>query len=923
MRAPLGLAAGVVLLAGPAFGQGAVPPIGGLSDCDALVAKRPDALDPYRCFARIAHYDGSFDAARQHLERFIQQDRKNHRALLALARLESDQRGDGALTHAEQGADLAHAAGDNAAEVEGRTFLAGRLGRRQKLDDANRELQKAEAVANSAALKATVEVGRAYVAGLQHDYARATILLKDSEPLLFPNGPVDVRIRWLAAMGSTAWYTGRFDESLRTYTRQAELLAQIGDRYEESTVRLNLVLLSGGRNWPLERRLAMAKSALALATASGNVEEEGTAYFYLASLTTGDEALGYARRSLSIARKGGTFEETVMALRATASLTLDVDRTEAFRLIDEAADLARQRGDLADDARNRVIKARMAWKVGPHDQAVANSTAALDAIEAERNLQPDSFVRAQRFSAWAPSYGVFAGHLLAGDLEPDGQPTAADIEHGFAIIERMRARGLLDAMDAAQATPVGARGADSDTHTALLARLADVRRRLLDPTLPVADRHQATGEFERLEREAGHAREALAASDPSFGALHAPRLASIDEVERVLAPDQALLVFQIFRDTSTDGTFLGGSWLTVVRRGSRQVYRLTVGQLDGAVELFLGLLERRDGSERAAAARLYRDLLERGLADLPPTITRLVIVPSGALHRLPFDALRPRPDAPPLADRYEIALEPSATTWVRWRTAPRTIAAVPAFVMADPDIVSATSKPGALPRLARARAEGRRVIDEVGGASELRLGQQASEQELKHRELSRFAILHFATHALVDEEHPDRSALLLTPGSPDEDGWLKPREIVGLHLNGQLVVLSACLSASGAIVGGEGIMGLAHGFFHAGAHAVIGGMWPLKDREAAALVDAFYRHLGRGERVGSALALARRERIRAGDPAAAWAGLTLIGDADMSPINEPISRRWFSRFALAAVLTVIAGAIVLIVRRSARTALSS
>src|SRR5262249_52380608 len=152
------------------------------------------------------------------------------------------------------------------------------------------------------------------------------------------------------------------------------------------------------------------------------------------------------------------------------------------------------------------------------------------------------------------SYGVFAGHLLAGHLEPDGQPTAADIGNAFEIIERMRGRGLLDAMDAAQATPAAAaHGADSDKHTALLARLADVRRRLLDPTLPVADRHQAPGEFERLEREAASAREALAASDPGFGALHAPRLASIGEVDRALAPDQALLVFQSFRDASTDG----------------------------------------------------------------------------------------------------------------------------------------------------------------------------------------------------------------------------------------------------------------------------------------------------------------------------------------------------------------------------------
>src|SRR6185295_17992829 len=108
----------------------------------------------------------------------------------------------------------------------------------------------------------------------------------------------------------------------------AELLAQSGNRYDEAVVRVNLVLLAGSYNLPLDRQLAMAKSALALAAASGNVRFEGTACFYLASLTKGDEALGYARRSLSIARNGGTFEQTVMALRATASLTLAVDRAE-------------------------------------------------------------------------------------------------------------------------------------------------------------------------------------------------------------------------------------------------------------------------------------------------------------------------------------------------------------------------------------------------------------------------------------------------------------------------------------------------------------------------------------------------------------------------------------------------------------------
>jgi hypothetical protein len=79
-------------------------------------------------------------------------------------------------------------------------------------------------------------------------------------------------------------------------------------------------------------------------------------------------------------------------------------------------------------------------------------------------------------------------------------------------------------------------------------------------------------------------------------------------------------------------------------------------------------------------------------------------------------------------------------------------------------------------------------------------------------------------------------------------------------------------------------MGLARAFFQAGARTVVGSLWPLRDDEAERIFRDFYRHLAEGRSIGAALAEARREAIRAGEPAAAWAGLVVLGDGDVVPL---------------------------------------
>jgi CHAT domain-containing protein len=336
--------------------------------------------------------------------------------------------------------------------------------------------------------------------------------------------------------------------------------------------------------------------------------------------------------------------------------------------------------------------------------------------------------------------------------------------------------------------------------------------------------------------------------------------------------------------------------------GGARAYRLRRDQsaLRSAVELFNGLFERRDGAETGSAAGLYQALLADALSGLPAGIERLVILPDDVLHQLPFAALRPTAVGAPLIDRYRMTVVPSATLWLRWRARRPPPAPVPLLALVDPDLPGGrgTAAPGPRPverlllfasgvrlgPLPFARREGDSAVRQLGGESLLRAGRDASEGFLKSTALRRFGVLHFATHTVLDDLNPERSGVLLTAEPKSEDGLLQIREIVPLHLDGRVVVLSSCRSASGEVLRGEGVMGIARAFFQAGAHAVVASLWPLRDDDGAALFDRFYAHLAGGESIAAALRGAQRDRVGAGAPAYAWAGLMVLGDGDVIPL---------------------------------------
>jgi CHAT domain-containing protein len=140
---------------------------------------------------------------------------------------------------------------------------------------------------------------------------------------------------------------------------------------------------------------------------------------------------------------------------------------------------------------------------------------------------------------------------------------------------------------------------------------------------------------------------------------------------------------------------------------------------------------------------------------------------------------------------------------------------------------------------------------------------RASRATSSSWELSQFRIVHFATHGLLNSQHPNLSGLVLSlvneNGKP-EDGFLQLHEIFNLRLPAELVVLSACQTGLGKEIKGEGLVGLTRGFMYAGAARVAASLWKVDDAATAELMKLFYQRMLRdGMRPAAALRAAQIE----------------------------------------------------------------
>jgi CHAT domain-containing protein len=198
------------------------------------------------------------------------------------------------------------------------------------------------------------------------------------------------------------------------------------------------------------------------------------------------------------------------------------------------------------------------------------------------------------------------------------------------------------------------------------------------------------------------------------------------------------------------------------------------------------------------------------------------------------------------------------------------------------------------------------MVASFAPSSIVRLGDSASAAYLEHAALDSFTVLHFATHAIVDDRSADRTALVLSPGG-GESGVVTPSDVAGLKLRADLIVLSACRSAGGVVVDGEGVQGLTAPFLEAGARSVIATAWRIKDETTVPFVRAFYAGLARGLPVADALHNAKLERIASGADPSEWAAFTIVGDPTVRIAALPPRRRHVSVSLLILVVAIVLG----------------
>jgi CHAT domain-containing protein len=411
----------------------------------------------------------------------------------------------------------------------------------------------------------------------------------------------------------------------------------------------------------------------------------------------------------------------------------------------------------------------------------------------------------------------------------------------------------------------------------------------------------------------------------------------------------------------------------------REVYKvLTARQAVGeTIEgSYQANVEAADRSYYDKALKLSQMMLGQIASDLGTK--RLLIVSEGVLQYIPFDALPTPPqqvvgsnardtvpaiseELPPLIATHEIVTLPSITALAAIRQEKHRISSSNKIVavLADPVFTSnddrvENGKPksstafsgdqspeqpalrtlgsrlrdGGAMRLVHASEEADAILASAPrGTGMVARGFEASRQTAMSPLVGEYRIVHFATHAFLNSEHPELSGIVLNMVNQDgskTNGFMPLQDIYNLNLSADLVVLSACDTALGKDIRGEGLVGLTRSFMSAGSRSVVASLWKVDDRATALLMADFYKSMLHDGLPPAAALRSAKQKIRQEKAWSApyfWAGFVLQGEYNERIVVERTS--WVSiGSAVSLALFVIIPGLLILQRRRRRTHLA-
>lgn len=669
----------------------------------------------------------------------------------------------------------------------------------------------------------------------------------------------------LASIGLVYSRLGQPDTALDFYTQALSVYRELGLRNGEAIALHGLGQIHTTRR-EYQKALDYYTQALPLFKSGGNRRREAQVLGSLGSVYTalGDRTRARANltEALSISRTTGERGIQGQALHGLAAVDeADGDRQAATAHFGEALALRRELGDRPGEANSLAALARLSRAAGRLDEARGYIEASIERIESLRTAVARQELRSSYLASKQDEYEFYVDLLMQMHR---GNPSAGYAALALTAADRARARGLLDVLTETRADIRKDVGADllerERTLQAELNAKESARLQLLSGRHSDADAAQIQREVDTLLTSYQEIEARIRAASPRYAALTEPRLQA-DDIRSRFDADTMLLEYALGEERS---------FLWAVTADALQSFELPGrADIEKPARRLHQLLGR--GPQRVvrtqidlAAAELSRMLL----APIAPVMRgkRLVVVTTGVLQYVPF-AVLPDPSAKdrsqPLVVDHEIAYLPSASMLTALRDqerdrrrARRTIAVIadPVFDRADPRTAGAAVTPRTgqadamrFERLVFSRREAETIEalvshDQVFEAVDF----AASRATATSPALGDYRIVHFATHTVVNSEHPELSGVVLSlvnAQGASQDGFLRAHEIYNLRLAADLVVLSGCQTALGQEIRGEGLIGLTRGFMYAGAPRVVASLWNVRDAATAELMQRFYRGL--------------------------------------------------------------------------------
>lgn len=750
-------------------------------------------------------------------------------------------------------------------------------------------------------------------------------------------------------MGTVYSLLGEQEKALNYFEQVLPLVRAIKDRGVEAAALTNMGTVNNLLNTPdkalvhLDHALKLVQEIGDSKTEAGVLTHTGTAYSLSGQR---DKAVEYLERALKLRialsdRQG----EAITLNHFGRAFDLWREPKKAFEYYDKALPIWRAVGDRNGEAAALYGMARAESKLGEPLRASQRTAAALDIINTLRTKVTSLDLRASYFASVQDLYKLHIDLLMRLHRQ---QPNAGFDAAALKTYEQARARSLIDILAESsagvrQGVDPGLLARERSLRQ-MLNVAADRQVRLFSGTHEEESAVAVRRRIDELLTQLLAIEAELKAQSPRYAALTQPAPLGLAEIQTAVTDNETLLLeYSLGEERSFLWAVTANSLSSyelppraVIEAAARRCYELLTAR--NLYVKFETADEKRERVKQADAeypdaARTLSDMLLGPVAGQLGR-KRLLVVPDGALEYLPFAALtvpgnaskvgprnaRSAESFVPLVVQHEVTSIPSASTLavlrreLRGRTPAEKVVAVfadPVFDKTDERVTgNASSSAGghhrvmnaagtiataetqssdglpALVRLPYTRQEADAILALAPATGrKAALGFEANRAAAMSDDLSKYRIIHFATHSFLNSAHPQLSSIALSmldrQGKP-QNGYLRAHEIFNLNLDAELVVLSGCRTGLGKAVKGEGLYGMTRGFMYAGSKRVVVSLWDVQDQATARLMSDFYRGL-LGPKRPSASAALRAAQIavwREGRWQAPyyWAGFVLQGE---------------------------------------------